>query len=126
MATPGVIQYADLARLRQRAISPDLQNPAFNRCRAQLHLAADLLRLGRRHEGLVMLKDLETRLLEWQKPAQSLCYLLWIGLLRAAAQDRQGAFYLAVQLVSHKTDHESDRMVAEFFQNLHSPAASLI
>jgi hypothetical protein len=125
MTTPAVVRYSDLAGLRQRAISPDLINPSTNRCRAQLHLAADLLRLGRRREGFGLLQDLEDRLLKWEDRPRSLCYLLWIALLRATAGDRQGAFYLAFQITAQVTSPALDNTVAQFFRALHTPAAFL-
>jgi hypothetical protein len=115
MTTPATINCADLAALRRRAVGPEAGSGTYNRFQAQLRLAADLLRLGRRTEGFGVLQELEKRLLEAEKRPENLGYLLWASMLRAAAGDRQGAFKMASQLSSQATDLNLDTRVVTFF-----------
>jgi hypothetical protein len=115
MTTPAVINYADLAALRRRAVGPKAGSGTYNRFQTQLRLAADLLRLGRRTEGYGLLHDLERRLTETEKQPGNLGYLLWSALLRSAAGDKEGAFKVASQLSSQATDLNLDTRVVTFF-----------
>ena len=126
MTTPAIVRYSDLAGLRQRAISPDLTNPSFNRYQAQLQLAAELLRLGRRREGFLLLQTAADRLLQWEDQASSLCFLVWIALLRATANDPQGAFLLACQVSAQLTQPTFDNVVAQFFRVIYTPPAFMV
>lgn len=125
MTTPAIVRYDELASLRRRSVNPDLSNPSYNRYQAPLRLAADLLRLGRREEGLLILKEMEERLQEWQNPTRSLCFLLWIAIMRAAAGERQSAFYLALQVASHATDSKLDNSVISFFRTVRTPVGAI-
>ncbi len=122
MNTPAVVRYDDLVSLRRRAGGPDATSHHVNRIQTQLRLAADLLRLGRRHEADLFLSDLENRLLNWENRLRSQEYLLWTALLRAASGDKQAAFSLAVQLCTQGTDPVLDRQILSFFQTVRNPA----
>lgn len=115
MKTPAVINCADLAVLRRRAIGPEAGSPTYNRFQSQLQLVADFLRLGRRTEGFHVLQELERRLLEAEKRPETLGYLVWAALLRSAAGDKQGAFNLASQLSYQANDLNLDTRLITYF-----------
>ncbi|HEX2911873.1 MAG TPA: hypothetical protein VH186_13780 [Chloroflexia bacterium] len=118
MKKPSIVRYDELARLRRYAISPDITNPHYNRYQSQLALACNMLRLGRRQEGLGILSEIESRLTMWGNPNRSRCYLLWIALLKAVVGDKQGAFQLAMQIASHGSNPELDHIILSFFRSL--------
>ena len=123
MTTPAVVSYDELATLRRRAVSPDL---GTNRYQSQIHLAVDLLRLGRRNEGLNLLKEQEQRLLEWQNVERSRCYLLWIALVTAAIGNAQAAFFLSLQVAESDKDSFASDQVVSFFRSIHSPQSAIV
>lgn len=122
LTAPGIIRYEQLALLRRRVISPDMYNPQHNRLQAQMRLATELLRLGRRTEALNLLKEIENRLLQWEKPNRSMCYLLWIALIRVGAGYTRQAFELAMEISANSDDSELDERLVRFFQRLHKQA----
>ncbi len=125
LVTPSVVHYNELAEMRRKVTRSVTGEPIYNLDLIQLRLAADLLRLGRRQEAFGIMNQMEASLLEWDDPSRSLCYLLWIALLKAASNDQQSAYYLAFQIASHNTSPTLDGAVANFFNSLYAPSAKL-
>jgi hypothetical protein len=115
MSTPASISYGELAALRRRAVGPETANAINHRFQPQLKLATDLLRLGRRTEGLALLKSMEDRVFADENRRDNLCYVVWAAMLRVIIGDKQGAFNLASQITFQATDATLDTRVLNFF-----------
>jgi hypothetical protein len=118
LAAPGYISFDELSQLRRRVISPEITNPNFNRYQIKLRLATEMLRLGRRQEAYAIMSEIQDKLLLWEKPLRSACYLVWTALLLAATGKTYEAFEVALEVSANSLDNLLDVQLVNFFQGL--------
>jgi len=122
MITPAALKYDELVLLRRRAAQPDSGSATFTRLQAQLRLAVELLRLGRRSEGYLLLAQIEERLAPMARTdntrSAALVYRLWLALARAASGNTGIAQETALELARLCPDPKVGSRIVAFFCNL--------
>ncbi|MEI6046241.1 MAG: hypothetical protein WCS37_17980 [Chloroflexota bacterium] len=124
LVTPGVIRYEDLVQLRRRAAQVDFGTAPFGRFQAQLRLAIELIRLGRRSEGFKLLSQVEERLpiLSEAQETQStaIVYGLWLALVKASSGNLPAAFETMQRLIVLIPDQAIGAKLVTFFQGINN------
>ncbi len=122
MTTPAVIHHDELVLLRRRAAQPDLGTTILAGSQAQLRLAVELLRLGRRAEGFALLNQIEERLpisaSAEENESSILAYGLWLALLRASVGNTNAAHDLGHRLASASPDKATAEAIRSFFRKM--------
>jgi hypothetical protein len=118
LTAPGYISFDELSQLRRRVISPEITNPNFNRYQIQLRLATEMLRLGRRQEAYGIMNAVQDKLLLWERPLRSTCYLVWTALLLAATGKTDEAFEVVLEVSANSLESHLDGGLVNFFQGL--------
>jgi hypothetical protein len=127
MVTPGVIHYDELVLLRRRAAQANLATAPFGRFQAQLRLAVELMRMGRRSEGFKLLSQIEEKLpfLSESEEVQStaIIYGLWLSLVWAAAGNLDVALEFVQRLVVIAPDPAVGANLITFFRGIKQHAS---
>jgi hypothetical protein len=120
---PGIIRHDELVLLRRRAAQADIGSTFFNRFQAQLRLAVELMRLGRRAEGFLVLSQIEQRIAASAESKEmqpvTVVYGLWLALMQAAVGNTYQAFEAAQRLASTIPDSVMSGVMLAFFRNLY-------
>ncbi len=98
-----------------QATQADALSHNHNKIQTQLQLATNLLRLGRRTEGLELLERTEKQLGKNLSNPENLGQLLWAALIRDIIDQKQQAKEIALAVTFQSNDPASDRLVKDFF-----------